>query len=192
MYFRFLITIILFQINSQLFSQKSDSDYFITQLKDTVFCSDLKFGTNTYGHINFLSYIQPDGSPIKYQSKKTVPVIPTLYIDGETLDRIPLKPKSKHDVIYLKRTVDGPLKVYLQHQNQSYTSAGTVMYIFYLKMPDGTFYKINDKLNMSQFIIPYLKKCSAFTDQYDGDYSNKEEAFIEMIQLYNQLCSNSG
>lgn len=191
MYFRIIASFLFIQISNLVFSQNTDFDYFITQKKDTVFCSELKYRTNTWGYINFLSYIQPDGTPIKYQSKKTVPVILTLYTQGNTIDRIPLKPKSKHDVIYLKRTVDGPLKVYLQHQNQSYSSAGTVMYIFYLKMPDGTFYRINDKLNMSQIIVPYLKKCTAFTSQYDGDYSNKEEAFIGMIRLYNQLCSSS-
>ena len=191
MHFRLLITLILFQITSQLFGQKPASDYFITQVKDTVYCYDLNYNTNTWGYINFLSYTQLDGTPIKYQSKKIIPVILTLYINGQTLDRIPLKPKSKHDVIYLKRTVDGPLKVYLQHQNQSYNSNGTVMYIFYIKLPDGPYYQVNKKLNMSQVIVPYLKKCSAFTDQYDGDYSNKEEPFIEMIRLYNQLCPTS-
>lgn len=191
MHFRFALTIILFQISSQLFSQSPDSDYFITQVKDTVFCSDLTYSTNTWGYINFLSYTRPDGTPIKYQSKKTAPVILTLHLDGKTLDRIPLKPKSRHDVIYLERTVDGPLKVYLQHQNQSYSSKGTVMYIFYIKLPDGPYYQVNKKLNMSQVIVPYLKKCSAFTAQYDGDYSNKEEPFIEMIRLYNTLCPTS-
>lgn len=191
MYIRIAAIFFFIQISTLAFSQNPDFDYFITQTKDTVYCSELKYGTNTWGYINYLSYFQPDGTPIKYQSKKTVPVILTLCIQGTTFDRIPLKPKSKHDVIYLKRTVDGPLKVYLQHQNMSYSSSGTAMYIFYLKMPDGKFYRINNKLNMSQFIVPYLKKCTAFTDQYHGDYSNKEEPFIEMIRLYNQLCPNA-
>lgn len=185
---RIILIFIVFSSLKSL-SAQTTSDYFIKQTKDTVFCTDLKYGTSTWGAINYLSYTQKDGSPIKYQSKKSAPLILTLYKDGKTIDRIPLKPNSKRDVIYLERKVDGPLKIYLQHQNSSYSSKGTVMYIFYLKMPDGKIYKINDRENMEEIIIPYLKECSAFVSAYNGDYSNKEEAFIEMIRQYNSLCS---
>lgn len=180
-------SILLLFLSLNLYSQ-TDKDYFITQNKDTVFCTELTFNTSTWGELNFLSYVRPDGAPVVYKSKKTVPGVLTFYIDGKTIDRIPLKPNSKREIRYTERTVDGHLKVYLVHQNNSNTSDGTVMYIFYLKMPDAKYYKINSNKNMDEIIIPYLKSCSAFIDSYKGDYSNSEEAFMKMIHLFNDLC----
>lgn len=184
------ILLILFISVNSVYAQL-DSDYFITQTKDTVFCTDLKYGLSTWGALNYLRYNQLDGSPIIYKSKKSAPLVLTLYIDGKTIDRIPLKPNSKREILYTERTIDGPLRVYLKHQNTSSTSDATVMYIYYIRMPDGKFYKINDKKNMKTVIIPYVKSCPKFLETYSGDYSNKEEAFLDMIRLYNSLCPSS-
>ena len=179
-----LLTLIL---SNDLSAQK-DNDYFITQTKDTVFCSDLKYGTSTWGELNYLSYKALDGSDVVYKSKKSAPLVLTLCIDGKIIDRIPLRPNSKKEIRYAERTVDGPLKVYLIHQDNSNSKEATVMYIFYLRMPDNSYYKINDKKNMEGTIVPYLKQCEAFVLSYKGDYSNKEADFIEMIKLYNRSC----
>ena len=184
-------SILFLFISLNLYSQ-ADGDYFITQNKDTVYCTELTFNTSTWGELNFLSYVRPDGTPVVYKSKKTAPRVLTLYINGKTIDRIPLKPNSKREVRYTERTVDGRLKVYLVHQNNSNSSDATVMYIFYLKMPDAKYYKINSTKNMEEVIIPYLKSCSAFTDSFKGDYSNSEEEFIRIIQFFNDLCPEVG
>ena len=126
------------------------------------------------------------------------------------------KPKSY--VRYTERTLDGTLKVYVRypggnlgtstiHSNapnpltmnnstvsgrasgstQTMSGPGGV-FTFFLKLPDGTYYKINKKKNMKKYIIPYLQECSEFTSQYKGDYSNEKDLFIEMIELYNSVC----
>ena len=183
----FLFILLSFSFLS-ISNAQSDLDFFIDQKKDSTFCTQLKYATNTWGELNYLSYTSLDGSPIVFKSKKTISLILTLHIDGKTIDRIPLRPNSKREIRYAERTVDGPLKVYLIHQDNSNTSDATVMYIFYIRFPDNSYYKINDKGNMNSIIIPYLKKCEKFVSEYKGDYSNKEEAFIEMIQLYNAHC----
>lgn len=183
----FLIPLFCLSLTSDLFSQ-NDLDYFITQTKDTIYGTELKYGVGSWGALNFLSYIRPDGAPVIYKSKKSAPTVLSLNIDGKIIDRIPLKPNSKREVRYLERTIDGHLIVYLQHQKDSNYNDGTVMYIFYIKMTDGRFYKINSKKNMNEVIIPYLKKCKPFIDSYSGDYSNKETPFMEMIRLYNSAC----
>lgn len=183
-----IISTLLFLLFFSNLKAQITSDYFITQTWDTIYGYNLKYGTGSWGGLNYLSYDRPDGNPVVYKSKKQAPVVLSLYIDGKKIDRIPLRPNSKKEIRYLERTIDGHLIVYLQHQNSSTSSSGTAMYIFYLKMPDGRFYKINDKRNMSEVIIPYLKGCEAFVNEYTGDYSKKEEPFMKMIKLYNQLC----
>jgi len=37
------------------------------------------------------------------------------------------------------------------------------IYKFFIKLPNGTFYKINSKKNMKKYIIPYLQECAEFT-----------------------------
>ncbi len=61
-------------------------------------------------------------------------------------------------------------------------------YRFFLKMPNGTYYRINDKDNIKNFIKPYLLKCKEFENTYKGDFGTKETPFMEMITLYNSLC----
>ena len=179
----FLFLLPLFSLSAQ-----DEADYFVTQTLDTIYCTNLTYRTATWGGLNYLSYTRLDGAPVVYKSKKSAPLVLTLYIEGSTIDRIPLKPNSKKEIRYTKRTVDGKLRVYLVHQNPSNSGDGTVMYMFYIKLADGKFYKINKKKNMENVIIPYLKECTSFTRSYKGEFSNKEEEFIEMIELYNELC----
>ena len=62
------------------------------------------------------------------------------------------------------------------------------VYRFFLKMPDGTYYKINSKKNRNKYIIPYLNKCEAFKKEHDGNFSPGEPQFNATIRLYNKLC----
>jgi hypothetical protein len=59
---------------------------------------------------------------------------------------------------------------------------------FFIKMPNGIFYDINDSGDRNKCIIPYLKECDAFTSSYKGDYSKDYDSFIETIKLYNSVC----
>ena len=131
-----------------------------------------------------------EGKEIETEKKKNVPNITTFFQDGHFIDKTPLK-ASKPDsyVRYTERTVDGKLIVYISTPYYSAGSQGNVgSYRFIIKVPDGKYYKINDKGNMKKHIIPYLNKCAAFKTEYKGEFKTKEKPFIEMIELYNTLC----
>ena len=171
-------------------------DYFIVNNKDTTFCSNLWYGTNPQGYLNHLKYTTVDGKEIEIEKKKNVPNITTFFQDGHFIDKTPLK-ASKPDsyVRYTERAVDGKLIVYTSspyasaaNTNSDGSQGNVGSYRFIIKMPDGKYYKINDKGNMKKHIIPYLNKCSAFKTEYKGEFKTKEEPFIEMIELYNTLC----
>ena len=68
------------------------------------------------------------------------------------------------------------------------SSGHSGLYRFYLKMPDGKYYKINKSGNVKKIIRPYLENCEDFVKAYKGDYSTREKPFMEMIELYNTLC----
>lgn len=178
-------------------------DYFVTK-KDTTFCSDLKYSTTGQGYLKTLEYTNEGGDQVSMKGRKNLPDIKTFYIDSTFIDKTPLKADKPDSYIrYTPRAVDGKLKVYLEQQGYSsttqytpgsaqgdWTQAGGPMgiYRFYLKMPNGTYYKINNKGNMKKYIKPYLLKCAAFKEQYTGDYSTREQPFMEMIRLYNSVC----
>ena len=88
--------------------------------------------------------------------------------------------------------VDGKLIVYAEHPGRvEYIGGGSGpygSYRFIIKMPDGNYYKINDKGNMNDIIKPYLLKCAEFKNKYKGNFSTDEEPFKETAALYNQLC----
>lgn len=126
------------------------------------------------------------------------------------------KPKSY--IRYTPRAVDGKLKIYERipaemSASKHFTNAPNPLtmdnstafrpnkgmemetkrghagkYKFFIKLPNGIFYKINSKKNMKKNIIPYLQECEEFKNQYKGDYSYEKEPFIEMIELYNSIC----
>ncbi|MFD2914957.1 hypothetical protein [Psychroserpens luteus] len=192
-------------------------DYFVVE-KDTTFCSNLEFGTTGQGYLKSLRYTDKNGKAIVIEGRKVVPNVITFYRQEVTIDKIPQKAdKPKSYVRYTERLIDGTLKIYERYptgmgahsyrtnapnpltmnnstmsrnQNGSMqTSSGRAgIYKFFLKLPDGTYYKINSKKNMKKYIVPYLKECEAFANQYKGDYSNDRDLFIEMIELYNSVC----
>jgi hypothetical protein len=181
--------------------------YFVTK-KDTTFCKKLQYSTTAQGYLNKLEYNDMNGKEIVLKGQKNVPDVLTFNIDTIILDKVPLKADKPESYIrYTQRVVDGKLKVYLAQQGyyegvkysdsdspyadqNGYVDTGgpAGIYRFYLKMPDGTYYKINSKKNMKNYIKPFLQKCSEFVNEYTGDYSTKEEPFMEMIKLYNSLC----
>ena len=182
--------------------QKSEQSYFVTG-KDTTFCKTLKFGTNLQGYLNKLQYTDMNGKNIELKGKKEVPDVITFFVKGIIIDKTPLKADKPDGYIrYTERVVDGKLKVYLAQQgynsSRTYTpgspfgdfsTRGPVgIYRFYIKMPDGTYYQINDKGNMRDHIKPFLLSCTDFKNEYKGDFSTCEEAFMEMIKLFNSKC----
>jgi len=183
-------------------------DYFIVR-KDTTFCSKLNYSTTAQGYLKSIEYTDVNGKRKSVDGRKNVPDVSTFYQDSISIDKTPLKANRPDSYIrYTERAVDGKLKVYIAQQgyNQGTMSYGpglnsgsnnnrlestggpSGIYRFYLKMPDGTYYKINNKGNMKKFIRPYLLKCTEFKNEYKGDYSAREQPFTDMIRLYNSLC----
>ncbi|MFL5731220.1 MAG: hypothetical protein ACJ75J_17155 [Cytophagaceae bacterium] len=178
--------------------------YFVTS-KDTTYCQELSYGTTGQGYLDKLEYTDLSGKKVLLKGRKNVPDVLTFYMKGEIIDKTPLKANAPDGYIrYTDRVVDGKLKVYLAQQGYNNTimynpatppgmspfSTGgpSGLYRFYIKMPDGTYYKINNAGNMKKYIKPYLLQCSAFKNQYKGDFSTHEEPFMEMIRLYNSVC----
>lgn len=179
-------------------------NYFVVG-KDTTFCAELFYLTNAQGALNSIKYTDTDGKTVELKGKNDVPDVTTFCKEGICWDKIPLKAEKPGGYTrYTMRIVDGKLKVYLAQQEQSsnyhYTpgaaagdwsdTGGPVgLYRFFIKMPDGNYYKINSKKNMKVIIKPYLLKCDEFADEYKGDFSSLEGPFMEMIMLYNSLCN---
>ncbi len=161
--------------------------YFVTK-KDTVFCKKLRYDVTPAAHINEIDYTDMQGKQIVLKDKKNMPEVLTFHTDKETEDKIPIKPNQpKSYQRYTSRVVDGKLKVYLGTRGVLNGST-TGMYRFFIKMPDGKFYKINSGRNMKKVIKPYLIKCKEFNDKYKGNFKRDESSFMDMIGLYNSLC----
>lgn len=199
---RIILTLFLLSSTSGLKIQAQD--YFIVK-GDTTFCTDLEYKTTAQGYLKQIKFKDRYGNEVKIKGRRKVPDVLTFYIDSITIDKTPLKAhKPKGYIRYTERAVDGKLKVYVNQQrynesvrytpgspNGDFTSGGPMgTYRFFLKMPDGTYYKINKKKNMKKYIKPYLLKCKAFREKYTGDFSRKEYEFMKMIRLYNSLCGN--
>ena len=187
---------------------QTTTDYFVVR-KDTTFCTGLNYTTTIQGYLKTLNYKTLDGEEVSLEGRKNVPDVLTFYISSKNpdeayfVDKTPLKANKPDGYIrYTERAVDGKLKVYLAQQGYNSTvthtpcsphgdwSTGgpTGIYRFYLKMPNKTYYKINNAGNMKKYIKPYLLRCKEFKSQYKGDFSTREEPFMEMIRLYNSLC----
>jgi hypothetical protein len=192
-------------------------DYFVVE-NDTTFCSNLEYGTTAQGYLKSVRYTDKNGKEVVIEGRKIVPDVSTFFRQKVTIDKIPQKAdKPKSYVRYTERTLDGTLKVYVRYPSDIGSSTihsnapnplnmnnGTVtgrpsgstqtmsgragVYKFFIKLPDGTYYKVNKKKNMNKYIIPYLQECEAFKSQYTGDYSADQEPFIEMVKLYNSVC----
>jgi hypothetical protein len=165
-------------------------DFFIVGKKDTTFCKKLSMGVTGQGYLNRLEYTDLKGKEVKLKGRSDVPDVTTLCINGKLIDRVPQKPnKPEGYVTFISRAVDGKLIVYLEGTTYSSTMQSQIgSYRFFLKMPDGTYYRINDSGNIKKYIKPYLMKCKEFADQYKGDFDTEEKPFMETVKLYNSLC----
>jgi DNA-directed RNA polymerase subunit L len=167
-------------------------DFFIVK-EDTTFCNNLKFSITSQGYLKSMSYDELTGKSVSIEGRKKVPAVLTFCIKGVLIDKTPLKAHKPDGYIrYTERAVDGKLKVYIGRQESVNLGNGNVpsgTYRFFIKMPDGTYYKINKKSNVEKYIKPYLLKCEEFKNQYKGDFSRREFQFMEMIKLYNSLCN---
>lgn len=192
------IFLLLSQFN---FAQEnSELDYYIVG-SDTIFCTSLWYSKTIQSYIETVNYVDLEGDSVSMNEKSEVRAIVSFHILGSTVDRVPQKAnKPDKYVQWADRIVDGKLALNYYRkrsrtielsngaggQNNSIDSK--VIIIFYVKMPDGTYYDINKKSDRTKYIIPYLKKCKAFRDAYKGDYSHEKDEFIKTIELYNSLC----
>lgn len=167
-------------------------DYFIVK-DDTTFCNNLQYTTTAQGYLKSISYDDLNGNSVSLNGRKNVPDVLTFFIKGIYFDKTPLKANKPNGYIrYTARVVNGKLIVYSQSPGTIDLGKGDVpsgTYRFFIKMPDGTFYKINNRKNMEKYIKPYLLQCEEFKNQYKGNFSRSEYLFKPMIELYNSLCN---
>ncbi len=159
--------------------------YFINLQNDTVFCKTLNFSTNTKGYIDKLDYVTFQDVPYEFRGKKNIPNILTFFMDGKTIDKIPYKLGSKSKLyVYSERLTYGKLQVYINHQIPD----KSVVYRFYVRLDDGTFYRVNKSSDFEEHIKPYMLSCSKYKNTIKENIINEEEPFVEMVNLYNSLC----
>lgn len=177
------------------YAQKdTGKNYFIVKGRDTTHCQKLEYRTNPQGYLAGLEFTDEDGREVKIDGRKNVPDVETICVNNVIYDKVPLKASKPNSYIrYTERVVDGKLKVYLSrpHYNDDIHggSGGPVgTYRFFIKMPDGTYYKINSNSNMNKHIKPYLLNCPEFKEGYKGPFSSTEEQFEKMIRYYNSVC----
>jgi hypothetical protein len=194
-----LINILLFTLcfyESSIAQEEKPRYYFVTG-KDSTFCTFLKYYTNNQGYLTGLSYTDLSGKKVYLDGKKNVPDVKTFAIGGYVVDKVPINPdKPEGYVRYLSRDVDGKLIVYCPERetrtegtyNNGFRTHNYGPEIYFLKMPDGTIYKVNKKKNMEDYIKPYLLACKEFSKQYKGDFTDDQKPFMETIELYNSLC----
>ncbi|WP_430403705.1 hypothetical protein [Fluviicola sp.] len=194
--------------------------FFITGT-DTVFCSHIRYIATEKGPLRYLEYtvtdatslpyrrtasgsVKPTNSTIVLKGRKHIPQVSTFEVSNYISDSIYIYdkvPKKAEEPLgetrYIKRRVDGKLKLYIEHDSYvgGLTSTGTIYaqtnsFCYILQLADGTFVNVDNKENMKNIIIPYLKHCEAFTQAYKGDYNIGEEGFSAMIRLYNSLCTD--
>jgi len=189
----------IFKINAQ--------DFFVTQTNDTTRGSQMGFSTNGRGFLTDLSYIDKKGQKVEISKRKNLGHIVCLTSGGTIYDRMPLKTKKPNGYHrFGERLVSGKIKVSLYnnlHQTTSYnpyypgvaegrtsayqtTTSGTRL--FQVTMPDGKIYTVKRK-NINKVIKPYLLQCEKFAAEYKGKFSAEQGQFVEMIRLYNKLCS---
>jgi len=163
----------------------STAYYFINLQKDTIFCKELSYGLNSRGYLDRLDYITNDDKEYELRGKKNIPRILTFYIDGITLDKIPYRVGSESKLyVYSERLTVGSLQVYLNHQIMD----ESVVYRFYIRFEDGEFYRIDKKSDFENIIKPKMLGCDAFKSSLKQEISVDEEAFIELVKIYNTNC----
>jgi hypothetical protein len=173
-----------FEISNTIAQSEPAPYYFVTVDRDTTFCMSLDYGTDTKGFLERLTFIQTDGVEIDIKGVRRVPNIITFYMEGFYFDKIPFDLDSDYgEYIYSERKVDGAIKVYLDEKAPGMSP----IYRFYVRLPDGSYLKVNSKSNMKKYITPALLQCEDFKDAYVGEYSNEEVEFINMVSFYNFL-----
>jgi hypothetical protein len=170
---------------TNMFAQSEPAPYyFVTFSRDTTFCMSLDYGTNTTGFLSRLTFVQTDGEEYDIKGERRVPDVVTFYMEGITYDRIPFDLDNDYgEYIYSERKVDGAIKVYLDEKAPGVSP----LYRFYVRLPDGSYLKVNSKSNMKKYITPALLQCEDFKDAYVGEFSNEEQNFLDMVSFYNFL-----
>lgn len=187
----------VFKTNLNFKLTPKKSQYYVVD-RDTVFCSSLNYKLTAQSYLSEISYIDLENKNVIIKGRKNIPNISTFFIRGESIDKIPQKTNKPDKYIkWATRVVDGKLIVnYYYNQmttynNYNFNRSGVVtssITKFFIKMPNGIFYDINDSNDRKKYIIPYLKECDDFTSSYKGDYSKDYDSFIETIKLYNSVC----
>ncbi len=208
----------------QAYSQ-SEGDFFVVG-SDTTFCNNLKYSQFGVREIIEIAYTDFQGNKVEL-TRKDVPDVLSFHIDGVFFDKNPFMPdQGGNNYRYDKREVDGKLKVYLS-QNIWFDTLMvysavlkkdvpvvrehglTGQYRFFLKMPDGKYYKANSKKDCNEYIQPFLSQCPEFANAFKGslekienfasprmwvwdkrwgNITKDELNFMEAIALYNSLC----
>jgi len=190
------VFLLLSQINFA--QEKSELDYYIIG-SDTTYCTGLWYSKTSQSYIGTVNYVGMEGDTVSMNERSKVRSIVSFHILGSTVDRVPQKAsKPNRYVQWADRIVEGKLTLnYYRKRSRTIELNGAggqnsmqskVIVIFYVKMPDGTYYDINKKSDRKKYIIPYLEKCKAFKDAYEGDYSHEKDDFVKTIELYNSLC----
>ena len=190
-----ILTFLLFLSLPLLSQSRKKQTYFVVK-NDTTFCKKLSFGVTIQGYLYQMSYTTRDGKKVELKGRKNVPDVTSFCIKDSIMDKLPLKLSQPNRYIrYTYKPVHGKLSVYSGQQG-SLNGDATGLYRFFIRMPDGNLYKINNNKNRKNIIIPYLLKCEAFKEAYKGDFNfNRdrfvnEDNFIAMIKLYNSVCDS--
>ena len=177
------------------YSQKT---YFI-EGKDTTFCQKVDYKLTIQSYLKSIDYTDLEGQSWKIKGRKNLKDVTTFCQNGIIIDKIPQKAhKPKGYVKWVKRVVDGKLKLYYYHNeftvsnfgsgfNNGHSTTSSITK-FFIKMPDGTFYDVRKNRDLKKHIIPYLKQCNAFNSAYNGDFSHDYDSFSKLVVLYNSVC----
>ncbi len=161
----------------------SAQDYFIVNNSDTTFCSELECIVGAQGDLKKVTYKDIEGEEVSIKGKENVQNITTVYYHGITSDKIPQNLNKPDGYSRFEwRAVDGKIIVY-----QDSGTDGASKNRFVMRTPEGILYDINSK-TIEDNIKPYLQECPEFVKRFKGEYSKKEDEFMEMIRLYNMVC----
>jgi hypothetical protein len=189
-----LLSVLIALAGGVLFGQ----DYFVVG-KKTTYCSNLAYTTTAQGYLKTMTYVTEEGKTVSLQGRDNVPDVTTFFINGEYFDKVPLNANKPDKYIrYDKREINGKLIVYLERQGYiegsryggapGMPSGPSGTYRFFIRMPSGVVYKINDKKNMQEIFKPFFLKCPEFANEYKGEFTSDEPTFMNMVRLYNSLC----
>lgn len=194
---KYLLSILfIFTFNFSTYAQSVKSNYYFVTEDDTVFCSRLEFELNWLGNLSALEYTDMDGKMMEFFGTDTVPEVLTFYMNGVTLDNIPLKAnRPQGRKIFTERIIDGPIKVYYSNEGSTIptghnkTFKFTISERFFIQLPDGEFYDLRSKKSRQKVLNPFLNKCSKYKDLLSGAITNDMENIKKRIKQYNSVCN---